>query len=409
MQRLQWLLTALLTPKKLNSGQDQPLTQPLTRWLTQRNAVILAALVVGLSACGGLKRKSQESLNATAQSLDSRLTVQDGILSQIDAQGRPLWQIKVKQAVYSQDQKTAQVKGLAGQLFQDGKSVFQIQAAQGEIHLDSQKIFLKGSIVATDRRDGTVLQGREMEWQPQTDLLTLRQDLRITHPQVQISAREARAFSRTRQIEVQGQVVAVTRQPSLRLRTEQMVWQVAQQQIMANSSQDATSQGVQIERLVGQVGVDRAVAGQAKVSLAAKTVTLRPNTRLSLLNPPLEVASQQLIWYLDRQMIASPQPIHVQHRSQKVTVTAKQGLLNLSQQRLQLTGSVQTTGQRNRSSLKADQLTWLVPTQVIQAEGNVVYQQNQPKFELRGPKAFGKFQEQAVLISGGRVVTEIIP
>lgn len=369
--------------------------------------MILAALTLGIGACSSLSRvdPSVRDINAT-QPVDGKLTVQNGILRQTDPQGRLLWQIKVKQAVYNQDQKTAQVKGLDGELFQDGKSVFRIQADQGEIYPETQKILLKGQIVATDIQDGVVLQGREMEWRPQVDLLMVRQDLRVTHPQIQVSAQEVAAHSRTRQIEVQGQVVAVTAQPSLRLRSEQMVWQVAKQKIAINSGQHPASQ-VQIEHLGPRV--DRAVAGQAEVSLSAKTVTLQPNARLSLISPPLEVASQQLVWNLDRQTVTSSQPIRVQHREQKVMVAANQGRLNLIQQRIQLTGSVQTTGQRNQAFLRANQLTWLIPTQAIEAQGDVVYQQNQPKFELRGSRAFGKFQEQAVLISGGRVVTEIIP
>jgi len=372
-----------------------------------RTAIVLVALTIGACSSPGVTPVEETS---PAQSQDTPLAFRNGILQQTDAQGQMLWRIKVGQAAYQPNQKTVQVQDLEGELFQDGRPVFHIQAKQGEIHQESQRIALKGKIVAWDIQDKGVLQGHEMEWRPQDDLLILRRSLRITYPQLQIAAKEAYASSRVRQVKAQGQVVAVTHQPKLRLRAEQMTWQVAQQQIaVASNPQNSTFQGIRIERLTGQASFDQAMAGQAEVNLKAQSMTLHRNARLSLLDPPLEVASQQLIWNLERQWAISRQPIYVQHRGQKITVTAAQGKLNLAQKRVQFTGSVQTAGTRNRSLLKTDQLTWLIPTQAIEAEGNVVYQQNQPRFELRGPKAFGKFRQQAVLISGGDVVTEIVP
>ncbi len=381
--------------------------------------LILVALLAGINACNSSSSIPEKSEDANAEEVDSSLTFKDVILEQADAKGQPLWRIRAKQATYSQDQKTAQVQDLAGELFQNGKSVFQVRADRGEVQQESQKIFLKGQIVATDTQDGTVLQARELEWRPKDDLLVLRKDLKVNHRQIQILATAARASSRSRQIEAQGQVVATTYDPALRLRAEHMVWQTAEEKVIADSGRgNQAPWGVQIERSVratansspGQAAVDRAWAGQAEVSLSAKTVNLRPNARLSLINPPLEVASQQLIWHLSQQTVDSTQPLQVLHRDQKVTVTANQGSLSLVQQRVQLTGSVQALGQQeNRSFLRTDQLTWLIPTQEIEARGNVIYHQNNPPVDLRGPRAIGKMQQQAVVIGGGRVVTEIIP
>lgn len=389
--------------------------------------LVLVALFAGVSACNRstMPQPPAKEANPTQQ-VDGRLTFKNVLLEQAGANGQPLWRIGAKQATYSEDRKIAQVQGLSGELFQNGKSVFRVKADRGDVLQGSQKIFLKGQIVATDVRDGTVLQARELEWRPEADLLFLRQDLRMTHPQMQISAKEARASSRTRQVEAQGQVVATLNSPSLRIKSEHMVWQIAKEKIIADSSKaSSVPWGVQIERSASattrrfssgdttrtpeQGGKDRAWANQAVVSLSAKTATLQSNARLSLINPPLEIASRQLTWNLNREFVNSPQPIQILHRDQNITVTANQGNLDLNQKRVQLTGSVQAVGQRNSSLLRTDQLTWLIPTQEIAAQGNVVYRQNNPQVDLRGPKAIGKFQQQAVVISGGRVVTEVIP
>lgn len=378
-------------------------------------SIVLVTLLAGVSACNS-SSVPQKPEGANAAQLRAGLTFKDVILEQADANGQPLWRIRAKQATYSQDQKTAQVQDLAGELFQNGKSVFQVKADRGEVQQESQRIFLKGQIVATDTQDGTVLQARELEWRPKDDSLFLRKNLTVNHRQIQILAREARASSRTRQIEAQGQVVATTYNPALRLRAEHVVWQTVEEKVIADSGQgNPAPWGVQIEQSTsatgqGQAMTNRAWADQAEVSLKAKTVALRPNSRLSLVNPPLEVASRQLVWNLNHQTVNSAQPIQVLHRDQKVTVSANQGSLNLAQQRVQLTGSVQAVGQqKNRSFLRTDQLTWLIPTQEIEARGNVVYRQNNPPVDLRGPRAIGKMQQQAVVVGGGRVVTEIVP
>lgn len=382
--------------------------------------LVLVTLLAVITACNSSGSTPQKSEDANAaRDVDSGLTFKDVVLEQADANGQPLWRIRAKQATYSQDQKTAQVQDLAGELFQNGKSVFQVKADRGEVQQESQKIFLKGQIVATDTQDGAVLQARELEWLPENGLLLLRKNLRVNHRQIQMLATEARASSKTRQIEAQGQVVATTYNPALRLRAERVVWQTAAEKVVADSGKGKqVPWGVQIERSAGamtsdapgQAAIDRAWADQAEVSLSTKTVNLRPNARLSLFNPPLEVASQQLVWQLNHQTVNSTQPLQVLHRDQKMTVRANQGSLSLIQKQVQLTGSVQVVGQqRNDSFLRTDQLTWLIPTQEIEALGNVIYHQNNPPVDLRGPRAIGKIQQQAVVISGGRVVTEIVP
>ncbi len=73
------------------------------------------------------------------------------------------------------------------------------------------------------------------------------------------------------------------------------------------------------------------------------------------------------------------------------------------------TGNVRAIGQRNDSDLASDTLVWTIPTQQLVAEGNVVYNQADPPATVRGPRAVGRLQNRTVVISGGRVVTEIVP
>ena len=45
----------------------------------------------------------------------------------------------------------------------------------------------------------------------------------------------------------------------------------------------------------------------------------------------------------------------------------------------------------------------------MEANGDVVYRQVDPPASFSGQKAVGKLQEQNIEVSGGNVVTEIVP
>jgi LPS export ABC transporter protein LptC len=366
----------------------------------------LMIVLLGLSACGGPKKSqtadklAQDS--SAAQNFDNNLTFKDVTLEQVDEKGRLLWKVKAKQARYSKDQKVATVQNPAGELYQDGKAVYKIQAQSGEVRKDGQTILLKGQIVATDIQSGAIVKGNELEWQPKVDLLLVRNNITGTHPQVQAAAKEAKVYSRARRMEFFGQVAATSKDPALGFKSEHLIWEIAKQLIVVDKP-------VQIDRYVGTVVSDRAVADQAEVQLKTKVATLKQNAQLSIADPPLEIASNSLVWNLTNQTVVSDQRVDVLHREQRVAISANQGRGDLEPRIFYLTGNVQGKGERNQSQLAADNLTWYIPTQQIEATGNVVYTQADPPFNLKGPKASGTLQDQNIVVSGGRVVTEIIP
>ncbi|WP_083636523.1 LPS export ABC transporter periplasmic protein LptC [Leptolyngbya sp. 'hensonii'] len=360
---------------------------------------LILSLIV--SGCGNLTDKKSVDEDTGTLIRDSRLTFKDVTLQQFDEQGRLLWRVKAKQARYSNDKKIAKIQDPSGELFQDGKLVFRIKAKQGEVQQDGQKIFLKEEITATMVQDGATLKGQELEWIPKQDLLIVRRDLKGNHPQVQASAKEARAYSRSRRLELVGNVIAVVKEPTLRLQAEKLVWQLPKQLV-------TTDQPIQIDRLVKQVPTDRITGKKAVVDLKAKTATVSQEVQLTLVDPPVTVNGAVLTWNLGRQTVISEKPLKIVHREQQVTLTASQGQFDLKPQVFYLVGGVRVIGV-NQSQLEADTLTWAIPTQELLAEGNVSYRQVSPPFSLIGPRALGRLQEQTIVISGGNVVTEIVP
>jgi LPS export ABC transporter protein LptC len=365
---------------------------------------VLLGLLLSITACRSSDRATDRLAEdtAAAQEITEDLTLANITLNQADEQGRSIWQVKAASATYSPDRETATVVNPDGQLYQDGKPVFRVQGQRGTIHQNGKRLRLEGQIVATDLRSGAILKGNQLEWQPEQDLLVVRNGLTGTHPQIRASATEARVYSRRQRMELSGNVIALVRDPSLRMQAEHLIWQMDQQKVTSDRP-------AQIQQLRGQQTIAQAQSDRAEVDLKAKVVTLTQQAQLVQQDPPLQINSNALRWNVATQIVDATQPVTVQQLQQRVTVTADRGRMNLQQKIVDLMQNVRAVGQRNRSELRTDRLIWKVTTQEITADGNVVYTQASPVMNVRGPRAVGRLENQTIVLSGGRVETQIIP
>lgn len=369
--------------------------------------LLLMALLVG--GCSGENPTGNKLTDAhsASQELENSLIFNDVTLEQVDEEGHLLWKVEAKEATYSRDEKIAIVHHPNSELYQDGTLAFQVTAQKGEIHQDGKKIFLKGEIMATAVADGAILRGEELEWSPQEDILIVRNNLTGTHPQLEASAAEARVFSRTRRMELLGDVSATTKSPKLQMQTEKLVWQMQEQKIMGDRP-------IKIDRYEGEKVTGKAVANASLVDLKANTLTLKQDAKLTISEPPVQVTSESMTWNLATETIASDKLVKIDYPQQQVTLTGDKGQLDLQKQIASLVGNVRGIGESNQSQLKADKITWDIASEEMAAEGNVNYSQVDPPLNLKGAKAFGRLPDQNIVVtsdnkSGQRVVTEIIP
>jgi LPS export ABC transporter protein LptC len=374
--------------------------KPIIIWL------LLLALILPTASCGNRRNRAAERLaedSEAAQDLDANSTFSNLTLEQPDEKGQTLWKVKAAQVVYSPDRAVAQVKNPYGQLYQDGKPIYRIQASEGEIRQNGERIFLRGKVVATDAKSGAVVQGDELEWQPKQDLLIVRRNIRGDHPQLKMQADQARIFNRQRRMELSGKVLAISNDPQLQMQAERLVWLMDQKKITSDRP-------LQVQEFEGKQVTRQASGDRGEVNLATKVVRLNQNGRVDLLEPPVQVASNSLIWTVSTETLVADQPVTVVHRQQQVNLTADQGRMDMKNDMAYLTGNVRAIAQRNQSEMTSDTLTWNMKTEQVEAEGNVVYNQAaNPPLTLRGPRAVGKLENQTIVVSGGRVVTDIIP
>jgi LPS export ABC transporter protein LptC len=366
------------------------------------------ALVLGIASCTKkpLESKKAATDHPAAPKVDTNLSLNDLTLEQVDEKGQLLWVVKGKQATYSGDQKQATLKNPQGELYQNGKLVFKIEAQQGEIHQNGEKILLKDQVVATDMRDGAVVRGDTLEWLPKKDTLTVRGNLQGTHDEADVTAQEARLFGQKQRMELSGDVVMRGKKSSLQIASDSLVWEVEQKMAMSDKP-------VQIDRYEGEGDAekvtDRAVADRAEVNLDTQIATLEQNSQLTLVDPPVQIASNELTWDLPAEQVTSNVPVRVVHNEQKITLSGNRGWIDLATEVFQLNDGIEAISQTHQAQVIAKQLTWNIPTQEFVAEGEVTYRQVDPPLSVTGPRAEGKLQEQTFYISGGRVKTEIVP
>jgi LPS export ABC transporter protein LptC len=367
-------------------------------------SLLLLAVLMVVGACNNQNRAAKKIAQDTqqAQEFDNSLTLQSVTLDEFDKQGRLWWRVKAKEAIYSKDKKIAQIKEPKGDFYQDGKSILQVSAKSGEVQQDGKTIFLRGDITATDTRDGLVMKGNELEWQPEKDLLIVRNSLTGKHKQLSLVAKEGRYYSRLRKIELMGQVAVTTVDPQIQLRSEKLVWLIQKQTITSDRP-------LQVDHYKNKVVTDRATANQGMVDLKAKTATLKQNAQISFSQSGAQLNGNALVWNLNNQTVASDEAITVINQQQQLTIVANKGNLDLKSNTAYMSGNVQGVSAVNQARVNCDRLTWNLTTQQFQADGNVVYQQTKPPLNLTGPRATGGLREQKVVVSGGRVETEFIP
>jgi LPS export ABC transporter protein LptC len=367
---------------------------------------LLLILLFSLCACQNQQRQEETDSNPSPTSEpENRLVLNNATLEQPDDKGQPLWKIQVERANYSPDRKMAQISKIRGNLYQDGKVVLQVSADAGEIYQDGEKIFLRKNIIATDPRNKTVIRSDEVEWRPKEDLLTIRQNLRGSHPRLDATATEGKYYTRQERLELIGNIVATAKNPRLQLKTERLVWNIPQEKLTGDRP-------LTMVRYQDNTITDRLTAKRAEFNLKLSTTTARENVEYRSVEPAIQIAGNIVTWNYKTRLVLSSQPIRIFHYKEMVTLTGNQAQVDLTKEVARLKGGVQGSSTRNQTKLYAREMTWYIPAQRVEAIGNVIYEQLNPQISLTGEKAVGRLQDNSVVVSGNpqdRVVTEIVP
>ncbi|XTZ10571.1 MAG: LPS export ABC transporter periplasmic protein LptC [cyanobacterium endosymbiont of Rhopalodia yunnanensis] len=362
-------------------------------------------LLSAITSCKGNNQSQSNSDNPQqeAANTESQLVLNNATLEQSNAKGEMLWKIQVDEAAYSPDRKKAQLTAVKGNIFQDGKIVLRIKADQGEIARDGQEIYLKENIVAVDPRNNAVMQSDEVEWRPQESVLMVRKNLRGSNPQLTASAKEGKYYATKQKLEFIGNIIAISKKPRMQLKTEHLLWKIPEEKVIGDRL-------LNMVRFQDKIITDKLVANHAEIHLNTKQVIVKDNIEFKSIKPPVQVATNEFIWKYEARQVTSSKPVKLIHYQQGVIITGNQAEVDMTNNIAYLRGGVQGNSTANAAKLYSNDLTWNVNTQIIEALGNVIYEQTDPDFNLTGEKAVGTIHDNKIIVSGNaqdRVVTEI--
>lgn len=399
----------------------------------QWRVVVLSVLCAGLlNACtGGVNETPEPTESIPSQQVDPNLTFENVTLEQVGDDGKVLWVVQAARVTYSNDRKVAELEQPSGKLYREGEFVYEVTADRGTLQQEGQQIFLNENVVVTDQRQGTVVRGQAMHWQPEAERLDVTGNVSATHDNADIQAEQVVFLSEPQHLQAIGGVVANLKEPALQIATEELLWQmpeemmvgdrpvqVAQYEVDENATPAAENEPETAETAENtetpptppptRILRDRATAERIRVDLATQIATLEQNARIAVEEPPLDVVSNVIDWDLSGELVTSNVPVRVTHRENDVVLSGNRGWMNLVEEVFYLSNGIEVLGQNNEAQMTASELTWFVPDERFEAQGNVVYRQVDPPMELRGQQAEGKLENQTFVMSGGEVVTEIL-
>ncbi|WP_052055593.1 LPS export ABC transporter periplasmic protein LptC [Myxosarcina sp. GI1] len=374
-------------------------------FLSVAKSLLLIVVWLSLAACQQTKTQtpSADAADPTERK-DTQLTLNNAVWQQSNRQENTVWKIRAENAVYGKNKQTAQLENVTGNLLQDGKIILQLSAERGEVRDNGNLILLNDNIVATDTRNGGTISSDVVEWQPNENLLLIRQNLRGNRDKVRVTATEGRYYTDSETLELQDKVVVTTAEPALQLTSDRLTWNIAQNIINSEVP-------LQVVRYQDEIVSDRLVADRGMVDLANNTVTLASNIELISTNPQLQIATNSLNWNYQTRIINTEEPIQIIDRDNNLSVTGNSGEVDLSRNIAHLKAGSKSINNNNSAQLYAQELIWNLDTEVVEAIGSVVYQQSKPQLNVTGNKAEGKLTDNSIVVTGGNEsgqVTSII-
>jgi len=360
-----------------------------------------------LSGCQGTT-VSQTSPTPTEKPSvsESQLSLYNAILEQANPKGKTLWKIKSVKTTYSPDRKLAYLEDVTGNFWANEELAIYLSGSKGEVVGDGQVIILTDNVVIKDVRSDTVITADKLTWYPQQSLLIIEDNLLGQHAQFNVTATMAKYHSDTQQLELIGKVIGNSVENPIQFTSDQLLWKISEQTILVNSP-------VEIVRYdEAEIVTEKVVAQQLEVDLASPQAKFRGNVELVSVNPPIQIASNSIIWNYQEGSIISDQPVKLVHNRENITLKANRGEVDLNQEIAYLKDGVEGNNPRRQADLYASELVWSINTQIVEAKGNVIYQQVEPYMHLTGERAVGNIQENNIVVSGDRqnqIVTDIIP
>lgn len=368
------------------------------------SAIFLCFLLI---SCQGNQPSETTEKSNFKREIEQGLVLYDATLEQSNSDGQILWRLNTKKATYTQDKKSAILENLTGNLFENGKIILQVSAKRGEIKNDGKEIYLSEEIIAFDTRNKAEFKGQQLIWKPEEHVMMMTGDkgIRANHSKLIATAKEAKYNTKKQIVELSKNIVANTKNPPLQLKTEHLYWKIPENKIIGNNL-------LEMVRYEDKLVTDKIKTNQAEIDLKTNIAVINGNVEYQSLKPPLQAATNRIIWNYGDRTMESNQPTRLFQPEDDVTLTANIVKFNLEENKVYLHEGIYGQAVKNEVEIYADNLVWNLDSEEINADGNVFYKQINPDFNLRGIRAVGKLQDKSMKVEGNQenpVTTLIYP
>jgi len=373
-----------------------------------RNSIVLLRAVCllflfELISCSGKSTNNRESAPKVFKRTSEGLSLNKATLEQSNNQGQPLWKIEVKKANYSLDHKKVIVKDIKGNFFQDGRRVLEIAAKDGEVYKNGEEIYIRNSVVAVDPRNNIRIDADEMKWQPKADLLTITKRFNAIHLGFQVSADQAIYRSRHQELELTGNILAFSKKPDIELKTEHLKWLISQHKMIGDKP-------LEFIRYQGTSITDQLNSKQMEIDTTNNTILSKDTLNFKSTHPTTQITGNNFLWNYRERHFQSQQTAQLYDYSQQVTFTANGTDYDQNKGLAHFKGGVHGLSSRNQTQIYSQQAIWYIKNKKVDATGNIIYKQNNPKMQLTGDRAVGTLQTNQIVVTsqnGNKVVTQI--
>ncbi|MEI6429488.1 MAG: LPS export ABC transporter periplasmic protein LptC [Pseudanabaena sp. ELA607] len=325
-------------------------------------------------------------------------------LTEFDETGKLVWEITAKRADYRQDRRIADVRGVSGKFYRDGKPIIEATGSTGTLDQVTQVVTLAGQVKALAVEENITMQSAQMTWESKKDLLTATGDLQIQNQDpktgrlITITGKSLQAKPGTNIFTLEKDVLAIASKPPLEIRTDKITWSATKKRVFSESP-------IQVLQTKDAM---KLTAKAGEWQLEKNLVIARGNVIAEDKKLDLQINAAEVQWDIERQQVSLPEAFQAASASRGITIKADKGLAQLNEQSIELVGNVNAGFTATQGTVSCDRVEWKIPSQSVIATGNLSYEQPQNSLRISGQKAVANLEEQSVQVTG-EVISEFVP
>ncbi|APB33004.1 hypothetical protein GlitD10_0690 [Gloeomargarita lithophora Alchichica-D10] len=261
----------------------------------------------------------EANLEATQQ-----LTFQSLDLQQVGADGKILWKMQAQQAVADPKTRRVRVQKLVGDIYDQGKPRYRVEAAQATVFEQGDALDIQGQIIANDVQEKTRIKTQELLWRPQQQQLILKGNLEFQQPKIQLKAQEATIRLRDNHLALRKKVQVTNQKPALNITGEALDWQWQKGQVQALKP-------VKIIHTPQQLVVN---AGRGQMDF--QNQVLRLTQGVDAVSPRGQLRAQQVEWRVPAQEVTAIGDVFYSQNDPPLTVTGIRAEGNLGTRQIRV-------------------------------------------------------------------------